>query len=52
MVRSSTLLQKRNNNYELEALEKGKSIGETFKPLTIEKPVDSMPKISKGVFKK
>ena len=37
MVRSQTLLQTRNNNYETEAPEKGKSIGETSNPLTIEK---------------
>ena len=52
MVRSQTLLQNRNNNYEIEALEKGKLIGETSNPLTIEKPAEPMPKILKGVFKK
>ena len=36
----------------MEAPEKGKSIGETSNPLTIEKPVETMPKIPKGVFKK
>ena len=52
MVRSQTLLQTRNRNYETEAPEKGKSIGETSNPLTIEKPIETMPKIPKGVFKK
>ena len=52
MVRSQTLLQTRNKNYEKETSEKGKSIGETSNPLMIEKPVELMPKISKGVFKK
>ena len=52
MMRSDTLLQTRNKNYETEALEKGKSIGETSNPLTIEKHVEPMPKIPKGVFKK
>ena len=52
MVRSETLLQTKNKNYETEALEKGKSIGETSNPLTIEKPAKPMPKIPKGVFKK
>ena len=36
----------------MEAPEKGKSIGETSNPLTIEKPAETMPKIPKGVFKK
>ena len=52
MVRSQTLLQTRNKNYETEAPEKGKSIGETYNLLTIEKTVETMPKIPKGVFKK
>ena len=52
MVRSQTLLQTRNKNYDIEALKKGKSIGETSNPLTIEKPAETMPKIPKGVFKK
>ena len=52
MVRSSTLLQTRNKNYEKETSEKGKAIGETSNPLTIEKPIETMPKIPKGVFKK
>ena len=52
MVWSQTLLQTRNKNYETEAPEKGKSIGETSNPLTIEKPTETMPKIPKGVFKK
>ena len=52
MVRSQTLLQTRNKNYETEASEKGKSIGESFNPLTIEKPTEPMPKILKCVFKK
>ena len=52
MVRSQTLLQTRNKNYETEASEKGKSTGETSNPLTIEKTVEPMPKIPKGVFKK
>ena len=52
MVQSQTLLQTRNKNYETEALDKGRSIGETSNPLIIEKPTDSMPKIPKGVFKK
>ena len=30
----------------------GKSIGETSNPLTIEKNIEIMPKILKGVFKK
>ena len=38
MVRSQTLLHSRNKNYEKETSEKGKSIGETSNPLTIEKP--------------
>ena len=52
MVWYSTLIQTRNKNYESEAPEKGKTIAETSNPLTIEKPVDLMPKILKGVFKK
>ena len=52
MVRSSTLLQTRNKIYEKETSEKGKSIGETSNPLTIENPAESMPKLLKGVFKK
>ena len=52
MVWSSTLIQTRNKNYESKASEKGKSTGETSTPLTIEKLVDPMPKIPKGVFKK
>ena len=52
MVRSSTLLQTRNKNYEKETSEKGKAIGKTSNPLTIEKPVETMLKILKGVFKK
>ena len=52
MVRSQTLLQTRNKNYEKETSEKGKSIGETSNPLMIEKPVEIMPKILKGFFKK
>ena len=36
----------------MEALEKGNSIGETSNPITIEKPIETMPKIPKGVFKK
>ena len=52
MVRSQTLLQTRNKNYEKETSEKGKSIGETSNPLTIKKPAEIMPKIPKGVFKK
>ena len=42
----------RNKNYEKETSEKGKAIGETSNPLTIEKPVETMSKIPKGVFKK
>ena len=52
MVRSSTLLQERNKNYESEDLKKGKSTVETSNPLTIEKPANPMPKIPKCVFKK
>ena len=52
MVRSSTLLQTRNKNYETETSEKGKAVGEPSNPLTIEKPAEIMPKIPKGVFKK
>ena len=52
MVQSQTLLQTKNKNYEKEISEKGKSIGETSNPLTIEKPAEIMPKILKGVFKK
>ena len=52
MVRSQTLLQTRNKNYEKETSKKGKSIGETSNPITIEKPTEIMPKIPKGVFKK
>ena len=52
MVWSQTLLQTRNKNYEMEAPEQGKSIGETSNPLTIEKTIETMPKIPKGVFKK
>ena len=36
----------------MEAPEKRKSIGETSNHLTIEKPIESMTKIPKGVFKK
>ena len=36
----------------MEAPKKGKSIGETSNPPMIEKPVETMPKIPKGVFKK
>ena len=42
----------RNKNYEKETSKKGKNVGETSNPLTIEKPAETMPKISKGVFKK
>ena len=52
MVRSLTLLQTRNKNYEKETSEKGKAVGETSNPLTIEKPAEIMMKIPKGVFKK
>ena len=52
MVWSQTLLQTRNKNYETETSEKGKLIGETSNPLTIDKLVETMPKIPKGVFKK
>ena len=52
MVQFKTLIHTRNKNYEKEASEKGKSIGETYKPLTVEKPTKPMPKIPKGVFKK
>ena len=52
MVRSLTFLQTRNKNYETETSKKGKAVGETSNPLTIEKPVETMPKIPKGVFKK
>ena len=52
MDRTKTLLHIINKNYETKTLEKGKSIGETSNPLTIEKPVEPMPKIPKGVFKK
>ena len=52
MVRYSTLLQMRNKNYEKETSEKGKAVGETSNPLTIENPAETMPKILKGVFKK
>ena len=52
MIQSQTLLQTRNKNYETEASYKGKYTGETSNPLTIEKPVEPMPKIPKGVFKK
>ena len=52
MVQSETLLQTRNKNYEIEASEKGKLISETSNPLTIKKPIEPMPKIPKGVFKK
>ena len=51
MVRYSTLLQTRNKNYEQEASEKGKFTSETSNPLTIEKPSNPMPKISKGLSK-
>ena len=40
-----------NKNYEKETSEKGKSMGETSSPLTIEKPTKIIPKIPKGVFK-
>ena len=46
------MLQTRNKKYEKETSKKGKSIGETSNPLTIEKPAEIMPKILKGVFKK
>ena len=52
MVRSSTLLQTRNKNYEKETDEKGKAVVEPSNPLTIEKPAEIMTKIPKGVFKK
>ena len=52
MVRSSTLIQTRNKNYESNVPKKGKPTGETSNPLTIQKPADPMPKIPKGVFKK
>ena len=52
MVRSSTLLQTRNKNYETDSSEKGKAVGETSNPLTIEKPIETMLKIPKGIFKK
>ena len=52
MVRSSNLLQTRNKNYEKETSDKGKFIGETSNPLTIEKPAETMPKIPKGVSRK
>ena len=52
MLWSQTLLRTRNKNYEKETSEKGKSIGETSNPLTIEKPAKIMPKIPKAVFKK
>ena len=52
MVRSLPLLQTRNKNYEKETPKKGKAIGETSNPLTIEKPVETIPNIPKGVFKK
>ena len=52
MVQSSTLLHTRSKNYDTEAPEKGKSVSETSNPLTIEKPVDPIPKIPKGIFKK
>ena len=42
----------RKKNYEMEAPKKDKSVGETSNPLTIEKPVETKPKIPKGVFKK
>ena len=45
-------MQTRNKNYEKETLEKGKAVGETSNPLTIEKPVEIMLKIPKGVFNK
>ena len=51
MVRSQNLIYTRKNNYEMEAPEKGKFIGGNSNPLTIEKPVETMPKIPKGVFK-
>ena len=35
----------------MKAPKKGKCIGETYKPLAIEKPADPMPKIPKGIFK-
>ena len=52
MVQSLTLLQTRNKNYEKDTSKKGKAIGETFNPLTIEKLAETMPKIPKGVFMK
>ena len=42
MVWSLTLLQTRNTNYEKETLEKGKAVGETLNPLTIEKPLEEI----------
>ena len=42
IVRSLTLLQTRNRNYEKETPEKGKAVGETSNPLTIEKPAETM----------
>ena len=52
MVWSETLLHSKNKNYEKDTSEKGKTIGETYNPLTIKKPAKIMPKIPKGVFKK
>ena len=44
-------LQTRAKNYESEAQQKDKQIVETSAPVSIEKLVDIMPKIPKGVFK-
>ena len=52
MVQSHALLQIRAKNYELESSQKDKQVVETPIPLSIEKSVDPMPKILKGVFKR
>ena len=51
MVQSHTLLQTKANSYEMDAPQKYKQTAETSTPLSIDKPVDTMPKIPKGVFK-
>ena len=52
MVQYQTLLQTRAKNYEYESSQKDKQPVEALAPLSIEKPIEPMPKIPKGVFKK
>ena len=51
MVWSSTLLPTINKNYKSEAQPKDKFVAEPSNPLNIEKLVEPIPKIPKGLFK-